>query len=142
MLARFTILFFIITIAFSSCETNDGEVQTTQVSSILEVNVPDTMVTRQSYPLEITYQKDSNCHRLSGFDVVQQGDSLIFVRAITLFTQAVNCNESPESVLEEVSFTNTYQSNFKFKFLKDADSLGNFIYIEKNVIVKEELIEE
>jgi hypothetical protein len=142
VLGRIVIIIFITSIVFTSCEVDDGDVQTSQVSSTLEVNVPDTMITGQTYPLEITYQKYSNCHQLSGFDVIQQGDSLIFVRAITLYTQAGNCNSEPEPVLEEVDFTNTYQSDFTFKFLKDIDSLGEFVYIDKDIIVEAEEIGE
>lgn len=142
VLGRIVIIIFIVSIVLSSCEVDDGDVQISQVSSILEVNVPDTMITEQTYPLEINYQKNSNCHQLSGFDVIQQGDSLIFVRAITLYTQSGNCNQDPESVLEEVSFTNTYQSDFTFKFLKDVDSIGEFVYIDKDIIVEAEVIDD
>ncbi|MFD0931783.1 hypothetical protein ACFQ0R_04135 [Psychroflexus salinarum] len=133
------IAIFLGSIILVSCDVNDdGFFQSTQVSRILSADVPDTMVVGETYTLGIAYEKDSNCHTFSNFQTVNQGDSLFFVRAITTFTQNGNCNLDPEEALREADFTNDFESNFTFKFLKDRDSLGDFIYLNKEVIVIEE----
>mgnify|MGYP001040363477 CR=1 FL=1 len=129
----------IISLIFSSCDIGeDSDFQTSQVSRILNANVPDTMFVGQTYTLDITYQKDSDCHTFSNLDYVNQGDSLIFVRAVTIFRQRADCNQEAESVLEEIDFSNEQTSDFTFKFLQDVNSEGEIIYIDKEVTVLEE----
>lgn len=138
ILSRLFIAGFLGSIFLVSCVSDDDNFfQTSLVSPILEANVPDTMVVGETYTLEITYQKESDCHTFSNFEAVNQGDSLYFVRAITTFTQSSNCDQVAEGVLREVDFTNDYESNFTFKFLQDKDSIGDFNYLDKEVIVIE-----
>lgn len=135
--SKLLLAIFFITIVLTSCETEDDNFfQSTQVSPILAANVPDTMLVGETYALEITYRKDSDCHAFSRLEALNQGDSLYYVRAITIFTEAANCNQEAKGVLEEVDFMNKFESNFTFKFLKGTDSLGNFTYIDKDVIVE------
>lgn len=139
LLSKLFIAVFLVSIILVSCEvSDDGFVQTTEVSPILDASVPDTMIVGESYSLDIIYEKQSNCHTFSGFQTENQGDSLVFVRAITTFTQNSNCNQGSEGVSREVDFTNNFESNFTFKFLKDIDSIGDFIYLDKEVIVVKE----
>jgi len=136
LLSKFLIFSFLISISLVSCDVeNDNFFQTSQVSRILSATVPDTMVTGETYTLDIRYEKDSNCHTFSNFETVNQGDSLYFVRAITIFTQSENCNQQATSELREVEFTNEFESNFTFKFLQDRDSIGELIYIDREVVV-------
>lgn len=137
-LSRLVILGFLASIFSVSCEvSDDGFFQSTQVSRILNADVPDTMVVGETYSFEITYEKDSDCHSFSNFDAANQGDSLYFVRAITIFTQSSNCNQDPEGVAKEIDFTNEFESDFTFKFLQDRDSEGESIYLDKEVVVIE-----
>lgn len=136
ILSRLFIVGFLTSLVLVSCSVDDDNfIQTSQVSPILDVIVPDTMVTGETYSLEITYQRDSNCHTLSTFDTAKQGDSLFFVRAITLFNQTSTCNEIAEEVPVEIDFTNNFESNFTFKFLNSRDSIGDPVYLNKDVIV-------
>lgn len=136
LLSKLFIACFLSSIVLVSCETEDDNFyQLSQVSPVLAANVPDTMLVGETYTLEITYRKDSDCHTFSGFDAVKQGDSLYYVRAITIFTQADNCNQEAEGILREANFKNSFESNFTFKFLKGKDSLGDLTYIDKDVIV-------
>ncbi|AFU68276.1 hypothetical protein P700755_001343 [Psychroflexus torquis ATCC 700755] len=126
------------TVVLMGCDVEGNSFfQSTQVSPVLSVNVPDTMVIGESYSLEVTYQKDSDCHIFSNFEVQPQGDSLVFVRAITLFTQASNCSQDALAELKGLEFDNTFETNFIFKFLKDVDNEGDPVYIDKEVIVIE-----
>lgn len=139
-LSKLFITGFLTSIVLVSCDVSDdgGNFQSNQVSAILEANVPDTMMVGETYPLEITYQKDSDCHTFFRFEAVNQGDSLYFVRAMTTFTQAADCSQDPEGVLIEEEFTNNFESDFKFKFLTDIDSIGEPVYIDREVVVIEE----
>jgi hypothetical protein len=120
------------------CDINDdGFFQGTQISPILNANVQDTMVIGESYSLEITYQKDSDCHVFSNFDVLPEGNSLVIVKAVTLFTQASNCSQEASGELKELEFRNTFETNFTFKFLSDVDNEGEPVYIDKEVVVIE-----
>ena len=137
--SRLFMVGFLSSILLVSCDvSDDGFFQTTQVSSILGANVPDTMVVGETYTLEITYQKDSNCHRFSNFESANQGDSLYFVQAITIFTETSNCNQEVTGEQQEVNFTNNFESDFTFKFLSDRDDEGETVYIDKPVVVKQE----
>ncbi len=70
---RTLILLFFSTVVLIGCDVNDDSFfQSNQVSPILSANVPDTMVIGESYSLEVTYQKDSDCHIFSNFDVFSQ----------------------------------------------------------------------
>lgn len=139
ILSKLFIASLLTSIILTSCDINDdGVFQTSEVSRILDASVPDTMITGETYSFDITYEKESNCHTFSRFQTVNQADSLYFVRAITTFTQASNCEQEPEGVSRTVDFINNSDSNFTFKFLNDIDSLGNFIYITQDVIVVEE----
>ncbi len=138
LLSKLFIASFIGSILLVSCETEDDNFfQTTQVSPILSANVPDTMTVGTTYTLGITYEKSSDCHRFLSFEAVNEGDSLYYVRAITIFTEAADCNQEAEGVLKVVDFTNNFESNFTFKFLKGTDSLGDFTYVDKDVIVND-----
>jgi hypothetical protein len=135
---RTLILLFFSTVVLIGCDVNDDSFfQSNQVSPILSANVPDTMVIGESYSLEVTYQKDSDCHIFSNFDVLPQGDSLVFVRAITLFTQDSNCSQDELGELKGLEFDNTFETNFTFKFLNDVDNEGEPVYIDKEVVVIE-----
>jgi hypothetical protein len=126
----------LIAVIFTSCDIEEDRVfRTSQVSPILNASVPDTMILEDSYTLGITYQKDSDCHTFSNLESVNQGDSLVFVRAITTFTQSANCYQGAEGVLEEIDFTNEIASDFTFKFLQDVNSEGESLYIDKEVVV-------
>lgn len=140
LLSKLFIVWFLGSILMVSCigDDDDNFFQVAQVSKILDANVPDTMSLGETYTLEITYQKDSDCHEFSNFEAVNEGDSLYYVRAITIFTESPNCNQDPEEVVREVDFINRLRSDFTFRFLADRDSLGEFIYIDKDVIVVEE----
>lgn len=137
-LNRFFISGFLASIILVSCELSDDDnvFQANQVSAILDASVPDTMTVGETYPLQITYQKDSNCHTFLRFESVNQGDSLYFMRAMTIFTQANDCSQEPEEVLIEEDFTNDFESDFSFKFLTDINSDGESVYIEKPVVVR------
>jgi hypothetical protein len=136
--SRTLIVLFFSTVVLIGCDVNDdGFFQSTQVSPILSANVQDTMVVGESYSLEVTYQKDSDCHIFSNFDVLPQGDSLVFVRAVTLFTQASNCSQDALAELKVLEFDNTFETNFTFKFLNDVDNEGEPVYIDKEVVVIE-----
>jgi hypothetical protein len=136
ILSKLFIFSFLVSIILVSCDvSDDGFIQTSQVSPILDVVVPDTMVTGETYSLEITYQRDSNCHTLSTFDTAKQGDSLLFLRAITLFNQTSTCNEIAEGVPVEIDFTNNFESNFRFKFLNSRDSIGDPVYLDRDIVV-------
>jgi hypothetical protein len=138
LLGRTFIVLFFSTFLMIGCDVNDdGFFQSSQVSRILSANVPDTMVIGETYSLGLTYQKDSNCHTFSNFDVVSQGDSLVFVRAITLFTQVPGCRQDALGELKELEFNNILESNFTFKFLNDVDNEGESVYIEREVVVIE-----
>lgn len=138
LLGRTFIVLFFSTFLMIGCDVNDdGFFQSSQVSPILNANVPDTMIIGESYSLEVTYQKDSDCHTFSNFDVLPQGDSLVFVRAVTLFTQASNCSQDALGELKELEFDNTFETNFTFKFLNDVDNEGEPVYIDKEVVVIE-----
>ncbi|EMY82647.1 hypothetical protein ES731_01650 [Psychroflexus gondwanensis] len=138
LLGRTFIVLFFSTFLMIGCDVNDdGFFQSSQVSPILSANVPDTMIIGESYSLEVTYQKDSDCHTFSNFDVLPQGDSLVFVRAVTLFTQASNCSQDALGELKELEFDNTFETNFTFKFLNDVDNEGEPVYIDKEVVVIE-----
>lgn len=138
LLSKLFIASFLGSIFLAGCETEeDNFFQSTQITPILSVNVPDTMSLGETYTLGITYEKSSDCHELLNFEAVNEGDSLYYVRAISIFTEAANCNLEPEGVLKEVDYTNNFESNFKFKFLNGIDSLGEFTYIDKDVIVNE-----
>jgi len=137
LLGRTLIVLFFSTVVLIGCDVNDDDFfQSTQVSPILSANVPDTMVIGESYSLEVTYQKDSDCHTFSNFDVLPQGDSLVFVRAVTLFTQASNCSQDALGESKGLEFDNIFETNFTFKFLKDVDE-GEPVYIDKEVVVIE-----
>lgn len=133
----FIVLFFSAFVLIGCDVDDDSFFQSTQVSPVLSANVPDTMVIGESYSLEVTYQKDSDCHIFSNFEVLPQGDSLVFVRAVTLFTQASNCSQDALAELKGLEFDNIFETNFIFKFLKDVDNEGDPIYIDKEVIVIE-----
>ncbi len=129
---------------FSSCIGGDDDFnfQFTEISSILEAKVPDTMKVGGSYDIEITYQKNTPCHNFSSFEATNEGDSIYFVRAVTIFTEAANCPFDPEEITIETTYTNRIESDFKFRFLKDLDEDGQFIYIDKEVVVDGEVSQE
>ena len=136
--SRTLIVLFFSMVVLIGCDINDDSFfQSTQVSPILNASVPDTMLIGEYYSLEVTYQKDSDCHTFSNFDVLPQGDSLVFVRAVTLFTQASNCSQDALDELKGLEFDNTFETNFTFKFLSDVDNEGEPVYIDKEVVVIE-----
>jgi hypothetical protein len=144
LFSKINIISIFASVLLVSCIGGDDDFsfQVTEVSSILEANVPDTMKVGETYKLEVTYQKNSNCHRFSNFDVANQGDSIYFVRALTIFSESTNCVFDPEEVLKEINYTNALESDFKFRFLKDIDSLGEFTFLDKHVVVDGEVNDE
>lgn len=130
----------IASFSLMSCDVgdDDGFARYSEISRILDADVPDTMLVGETYMFDVIYEKNSNCQNFSSFQTVNQGDSLYFVRAISTFTETGNCDQDSEEVTREVTFSNTFDSNFTFKFLKDIDSIGDFVYLDKEVIVVEQ----
>lgn len=126
-----------IIMVFTSCDvSDDGSFETTVLASIISADVPETMQIGETYPIEITYSKDSDCHTFLRFDY-QKNENTVFVSAVSSYVQESNCSIESTEEIKEIEFENDYEQDFVFKFLTEITQNNEAEYIEYEVEVTE-----
>ncbi|MFN2260631.1 MAG: hypothetical protein ABR595_01015 [Psychroflexus sp.] len=128
-------LLIILFIAYSCSLDDNNSFETTQAVPILDVSAPSTMVTGESYPLEVTLEKTTECHTFLRFDLVEKNEDEVYFSAVTKFIDDGTCtDDDPEEVTETLNFENDFEDDFVIKFFSNANEDGySFIDIEVEV---------
>lgn len=122
-----------------SCSIDDDgySFETTQAVPILDVSAPTTMVTGESYPLEVTLEKTTECHTFLRFDLVERNENEIYYSATTRYVDDGTCaDDDPEEITEILNFENDFEDDFVIKFFSNTNENG-YTFIEVEVEVTE-----
>jgi len=116
--------------------SDDGKLETSVIAPIVTANIPETMEPGETYTLEITYSKESNCHNFLNFDR-QTIDNTVFMSGIARYNHESDCSDESVNVTKEVEFENTFDGDFDFKFVSGFDENNSAQYITYDVEVTE-----
>lgn len=132
---KLSLLAIITTLA--SCDvSDDGRYETTVLAPIVSANISETMQTGETYNIEVTYSKESNCHTFLRFDY-QEDEDTFYVSAVARYVQESNCSTEATEEVEEIEFENDYEQDFVIKFVSGVNENNNAEYVEYEVEVTE-----
>ncbi|HET8809671.1 MAG TPA: hypothetical protein VFM65_05340 [Flavobacteriaceae bacterium] len=133
------VLISVVFLSLLGCLPNDEHTTFTQeLVPIVSVSVPDTLVFREDYTFEITYDRPSNCHAFRGF-WYEKNENERIIGVINDVYNNPNC-QAPEDSLAtaELNFEVLRDDFYIFKFWQGEDENGEPIYLTKEVPVKME----
>lgn len=99
----------------------------------LSVDLPETFVFGQTYSIEITYQRLTNCHIFSGLDVARNENEIIIGVVTSYTTNNPNCIANGNlQATASINFVAERDDFYIFKFWKGKSAAGidQFLIIE------------
>lgn len=99
----------------------------------LSVDLPETFVFGQTYNIEITYQRPTNCHTFSGLDVARNENEIIIGVVTSYSTNNPNCAASGNlQASATINFVAERDDFYIFKFWKGKSAAGidQFLIVE------------
>ncbi len=127
--------FIVLIIGFlTSCSVNDDSGNIIQnLAPTLSVNMPDTFVFGETYEIEITYKRPTNCHTFSGLDVARNGNEIIIGVVTSYSARNLNCSASGNlQASAKINFVAERNDFYIFKFWKGKSATGidRFLIVE------------
>jgi len=132
-------LLFLAVITLSSCSPEEDEAQFYyEVLPVESFKVPQSVGIGQTYEVEMTYKRPSDCHFYDGCYYKTESSSTI-VGIQTYVLDLNNCTTLEDEAPIEVSFTfkvdgaQNLAQPYTFKFYKGKDTNGNDIFEEVQI---------
>lgn len=127
---------FLIVGLFSSCSIDDNEPNYhMEVLPVYEVDIPDSFVLGETYPIKVYYFRPSSCHSFNGFYY----DKELNVRTVavqSLVVEESNCITLSEELVEaSFDFYVTSNGSYVFKFWTGVDETGEDTFLEYEIPV-------
>lgn len=117
-----------------SCSKDDGESLNQELVPIVSVNIPDSLKTGQTYEFEVLYNRTTNCHYFSGFDV-SKNENTIVVGVVNNYRSVSNNCGTNENLQEtaKLNFVVEREDFYIFKFWQGKTSVGEDKFLIKEV---------
>ncbi len=117
-----------------SCSIEDDAGNVMQnLAPTISVNLPETFVFEQSYNIEITYQRPTNCHTFSGLDVARNGNEIVIGVVTSYSPNNPNCAAAGNlQARATINFVAERDDFYIFKFWKGKSATGadQFLIVE------------
>ena len=118
-------------LGLSACEIENDSIKYHFVPlQITSVDMPDTFTLNETYEINVTFIRPSNCTFFEGFDVRQEDTTVRNVVAIGSEIDDQQCTQVIEEVTESFDFLVIYNQNYLFRFWTGEDANGDPIYLE------------
>ncbi|HSP40381.1 MAG TPA: hypothetical protein VLN46_03035 [Gillisia sp.] len=127
--------FFVLLIGLlTSCSIEDDAGNIMQnLAPTLSVNLPETFVFGQTYTIEITYQRPTNCHTFSGLDVARNENEIVIGVVTSYSSNNPNCAATGNlQATATINFVAERDDFYIFKFWKGKSATGidQFLIVE------------
>jgi len=132
MRSGFFIVFLLGLLTSCSIEDDAGNIMQ-NLAPTLSVDLPETFVFGQTYSIEITYQRPTNCHTFSGLDVARNGNEIIIGVVTSYATNNPNCAAAGNlQATATINFVAERDDFYIFKFWKGKSAAGidQFLIVE------------
>lgn len=127
--------FFIIT--FIGCSDDDETRFFYELVTVHEATLPDQFNRGETYTINVSYFRPTDCHSFSGFDYTKLGNERT-VSVVNLVVSEGNCKELEKKDLVKVSFDFFVgqENSYVFRFWQGRNENGDnqFLTIEVPVI--------
>lgn|GEM_PF-2334717 len=125
----------IVSLLCLSC-LEESDVDIVQRAAVLNAEVPDTLVTQETYNIPLTYDKITNCHEFSDFNIVERADDVL-VTINTKLQDEGDCNVTDINEGQvDLEYSVERQSDFTFRFFQEVQN-NEVIYLNRDVVVVE-----
>ena len=104
---------------------------------MLLADVPDTLVTGETYSIPLTFTRPTTCHSFNEFNIEDDPDE-VFVSVVIKFRDDFECGNT-DVPLGQVDFEYTVEkeTDFRFRFFQRTQN-NQIIYLNKDVVVESE----
>jgi len=131
------ILFLLILgLLLTSC-VDDPEIESFEKAEVLTADVPDTVVTGETYSIPLSFNRPTTCHSFNEFNIEEDPDD-VFVSVIIKFRDNFECDDTDVAAGQvDFEYTVDQDSNFRFRFFQRTQN-NQLIYLNKDVVVESE----
>ena len=130
----------LVLLVFSSLLTgcvDDPEINSFERAEVLTADVPDTLVTGETYSIPLTFKLPTTCHSFDKFNI-EEDPGEVFVSAVIKFEDNFNCENNNNSTGQaDLEYTVTKETDFRFRFFQKSQN-NQITYLDKEVVVKTE----
>lgn len=116
-----------------------------ELSPIRTVQMPDTVVFAERYAIDIGFENQTNCNTFLGFDITMNDDEheriISVVSSVFLDEEKCEDYEAPVIKTETLEFDVRRDDYYILKFWQGTDSLGQPVFLTKEIIVKRSVVE-
>ncbi|WP_438710554.1 hypothetical protein ACSTS3_17070 [Aquimarina muelleri] len=128
--------FFLVTI-FIGCSNDDETRFSYELVTVQKATLPDQFNRGETYTINVSYFRPTNCHSFSGFDYDRLGNERT-VSIVNLVVNEGNCKEVEKKDLIEASFDFFVgqEDSYVFRFWQGRNENGDnqFLIIEVPVL--------
>ena len=123
-------------LGLTACELEDDSIKYHFVPlQITSVDMPDSFTLNETYQIDVTFIRPSDCTFFEGFDVRQEDITVRNVVAIGSEIDDQQCAQVIEEVTESFNFMVIYDQPYLFRFWTGEDANGVSEYLEITVPV-------
>lgn len=132
------LIFTIVTLALSSCSTDDGQKDVIyELLPIQEVVLPSSFKTNQDNLIEVSFLRPTTCHGFNSFYYEKEGMTRI-VAVEGIFFDNNNCEPLSESIAtQNLKFRPETVGEYTFKFWQGKDEQGTDIFLTYQIVVEQ-----
>ena len=133
---KFLVLCFIL-VFFASCSIDDEPDFSLEILPIENVDIPDSFLMGEVYPITVTYLRPSTCHAFREFYYAKENN----VRTVAVIDYKFLDNDcedlADQNVQSTFNFLVTSNGSYIFKFWQGEDGNGEDQYLTIEVPVTE-----
>ncbi|WP_178991227.1 hypothetical protein [Winogradskyella schleiferi] len=135
---RYALLVFAFISLFTSCSLDDDgtNYSGTEILPIESVVMPESFVFGETYEIEITYVRPSNCYQFYNFFYDIDGNERTVAVINSVYIDGT-CVQDPESVTVTLNFMVNSNETYLFKFYQGHDEEGEDQYYLVEVPVED-----
>lgn len=127
-------LSFLVVIASCSPEVSNPNVHYENLP-IKEVELPNSFVLGETYPIKIWYYKPSTCHGLNGF-YYEKNLNVRTIAVQSIVSESTTCQDlTDELTYGTLNFYVTNNGSYIFKFWQGKNQNGEDVFLEYEVPV-------
>ena len=120
----------------TSC-VDDPKIESFEKAEVLTADVPDTLVTGETYSIPLTFKRPTTCHSFNEFNIEDDPDE-VFVSAVIKFEDNFECEDTNVPTGQvDFEYTVEKETDFRFRFFQRTQD-NQLIYLNKDVVVESE----
>ena len=120
----------------TSC-VDDPKIESFEKAEVLTADVPDTLVTGETYSIPLTFNRPTTCHSFDEFNIEEDPDE-VFVSVVIKFRDDFECEDTDVPTGQvDFEYTVEKETDFRFRFFQRTQN-NQIVYLNKEVVVESE----